>query len=330
MQTFNNRTKIISTINRYCREATPFIFMIDYLGDNGVVYTIEELKQSEVYCSINGKELNKSYKAIATTAKHNLTIKPIPYNIYKKSFNRAVAEIKGGNSYLLNLTFATSIGHDIDLKAIYNSSKAKYKLYYKGEFAFYSPEPFIKIKGDKISSFPMKGTIKSSLPDAENKLLESKKERCEHFTIVDLIRNDLSKVATNVKVERLRYIEKIKTQNDEILQTSSQISGILPKNWRDNFGTTLFKMLPAGSITGAPKDKTVDIISEIETTKRGYYTGVMGYFDGEDIDSSVIIRYIEKGEHNEYYYRSGGGITSQSDIDDEYNEMINKIYVPTI
>ena len=81
----------------------------------------------------------------------------------------------------------------------------------------------------------MKGTIDATLPDAENRLLQNHKETCEHYTIVDLIRNDLNIVATRVQVKRFRYVEKIHTSQGEILQTSSEISGQLPDGWQNTF-----------------------------------------------------------------------------------------------
>ena len=89
----------------------------------------------------------------------------------------------------------------------------------------------------------------------------------------------------------------------------------------------LLKMLPAGSISGAPKDKTVAIIEDVEVIPRNYYTGIAGIFDGKNLDCGVCIRFIEQ-EQNALYFRSGCGITSMSDPLLEYNEMINKIYVP--
>ena len=90
-----------------------------------------------------------------------------------------------------------------------------------------------------------------------------------------------------------------------------------------------FELLPAGSISGAPKQKTVEIIQEAESGPRGFYTGVFGYYDGKALDSGVMIRFIEK-ENDTFYYRSGGGITSKSDLESEYKELIQKIYVPII
>lgn len=111
------------------------------------------------------------------------------------------------------------------------------------------------------------------------------------------------------------------------MQTSSEICGELNNNWQENVGSLLSKLLPAGSISGAPKVKTVEVIQQAEIDKRGYYTGVFGYFDGESLDSAVAIRYIEQTE-NGLRFRSGGGITSQSVLAEEYSEILEKVYVP--
>jgi para-aminobenzoate synthetase component 1 len=175
----------------------------------------------------------------------------------------------------------------------------------------------------------MKGTINSAIPNAEELLLSNKKELYEHNTIVDLIRNDLSLIAKKVKVNTFRYIEKIKKGNQELLQTSTEIQGELPKNWKDNFANLLLKTLPAGSISGAPKKKTLAIIESVELMPRGFYTGIFGVFDGTQIDSAVSIRYIERID-GQLYYKSGGGITHLSTLDEEYQELLEKIYVPII
>jgi para-aminobenzoate synthetase component 1 len=170
----------------------------------------------------------------------------------------------------------------------------------------------------------MKGTIDATLPNAKEILLNNQKEIAEHATIVDLIRNDLSLVAEDVTVTKFRFYEEIKTQTGVIGQISSEITGTLPDNYHAQIGDILFKLLPAGSISGAPKLKTVEIIQQVEQDERGYYTGVAGYFDGENLDSCVLIRYIDANK----IYRSGGGITFQSNLADEYKEMIDKVYVP--
>jgi len=134
-------------------------------------------------------------------------------------------------------------------------------------------------------------------------------------------------VATEVTVTRYRYLEKLITHRSTLLQMSSEIRGRLPEDYRSRLGELFFCMLPAGSITGAPKKKTVEIIREAETYQRGFYTGVMGYFDGDNLDSAVLIRFLEQTEQG-MVYKSGGGITFKSDARSEYEEMKQKVYVP--
>ena len=108
---------------------------------------------------------------------------------------------------------------------------------------------------------------------------------------------------------------------------SSEISGKLKPRLQKKIGSIMKKILPAGSILGAPKPKTLEIILEAENHERGLYTGVCGWFDGENLDSCVMIRFIEK-ENGKLFFKSGGGITHLSNFADEYQEMKNKIYVP--
>jgi para-aminobenzoate synthetase component I len=157
--------------------------------------------------------------------------------------------------------------------------------------------------------------------------MEDEKERAEHLTIVDLIRNDLSMVARTVRVERFRYLETIAAGKGPLYQTSSLISGELDEDYHARLGDIMAMLLPAGSVTGAPKKKTVEIIEAVEEHSRGWYTGVFGIFDGARLDSAVMIRFIEQ-ERGALFYRSGGGITVYSDPRAEYEEMIRKIYVP--
>ena len=95
----------------------------------------------------------------------------------------------------------------------------------------------------------------------------------------------------------------------------------------DHLGEILFRLLPAGSITGAPKYKTIEIIEQAEEYERGFYTGITGYFDGRKLDSAVMIRFIEE-QNGQIFFKSGGGITCKSDLENEYNEMKQKVYVP--
>jgi para-aminobenzoate synthetase component 1 len=173
----------------------------------------------------------------------------------------------------------------------------------------------------------MKGTMDASIPGSFHKLMTDPKEDAEHNTIVDLLRNDLGMVATRVKVSRFKHIEKITTHQGELLQMSSEITGILPDNFQASLGEMLFSMLPAGSICGAPKRKTLQIIQRVENYQRGFYTGIFGYFNGHELDSAVSIRYLEK-QGDQMIFKSGGGITFQSQWEKEYKEMLDKVYVP--
>ena len=173
----------------------------------------------------------------------------------------------------------------------------------------------------------MKGTIDARVLDAERVILEDYKERAEHYTIVDLIRNDLNRVAERVRVPRFRYIDRLGTSNGEILQVSSEVAGDLTGDCFSRLGDIVFGLLPAGSISGAPKPSTLNIIARAEKEPRGYYTGVFGYFDGEGFDSAVMIRFIEQRD-GKFYFRSGGGITINSDREAEYKEVLEKVYLP--
>lgn len=291
-----------------------------------IVLPLNEIDSDEILYSVNGiSNINGNNPECAKEIEFKAS--PVSKERYLTAFNHVQKHIRHGDSFLLNLTMPSKIETNLNLKEIFACSKAKYKLLVKDQFVVFSPEIFIKTIGRKISSFPMKGTMDAALPDAEQKLLNSEKELAEHYTIVDLIRNDLSMVAKNVKVDRFRFIDKLKTNRGGLLQMSSEISGELPENYHEIIGEILIKMLPAGSISGAPKKKTIEIIREAEQYKRGYYTGIFGIFDGENIDSGVMIRYIEQ-KPDGLIYKSGGGITAKSNVDEEYQELIDKIYIP--
>lgn len=141
------------------------------------------------------------------------------------------------------------------------------------------------------------------------------------------MRNDLNRVAGEVEVKRFRYFEEIVTHSGSILQTSSEISGRLPARLVGRYGDILLPLLPAGSITGAPKPATVSLIDSAETSPRGWYTGVFGHFDGRRMVSAVMIRCLQRDTDGRLYFHSGGGITVNSDCTEEYSELLTKIYL---
>lgn len=312
-------------MNKLGQKRQPFLFLIDFEMKKPLVYDLDKLKTKQIFYKFNNKA---NFTEQRNPEKLSFSSSIIDFNTYKKSFNKVKRNISIGNSYLVNLTAQTQIHTNYNLFELFQLSKAKYKLFFKDEFIFFSPETFVQITNNKIFSFPMKGTINADISNAKNIILNDKKEISEHYTIVDLIRNDLNIVAKNVKVDKFRYIDKISTNNKNLLQVSSQISGDLQLNFQNDLGNIIFNLLPAGSISGAPKKKTLDIILNSENYKRGYYTGVAGIFDGKNIDSCVMIRFIEKNKEK-LYYKSGGGITSMSNLKNEYNELIDKIYIPS-
>ena len=317
--------KATQLMNKLGKKRIPFLFIVDFEMQKPVVIPLDKIDPGEILYDVNG--ISNVQVQPVTNKKLVFNSTPVSKNIYCQAFKKVQFHIGRGDSFLLNLTMPAKVETSYNLLDIFYNSKAKYKLWLNKQLVVFSPEIFIKINDGKISSFPMKGTINASLPDAEEKLLSSEKELAEHYTIVDLIRNDLNMVADNVKVTRFRYIDRLKTHKGELLQMSSEINGMLSSNYHDNIGTILLKLLPAGSISGAPKKKTIEIINNSEHYNRGYYTGVLGIFDGTNLDSGVMIRYIEQTPDG-LIYKSGGGITANSNCDEEYQELIDKIYVP--
>lgn len=314
-------------LNSWGGNHTPFFFCIDFELEKPFAVTLDKLSQTEILYFINGIT-----NALPVTKGINPRISkktPISFSEYEVKFNKVLGHLAYGDSFLTNLTIKTEIETKHSLQEIFHASTAKYKLLFENQFLVFSPETFIRISDNKIFSYPMKGTIDASLADAEQKILNDQKEKAEHITIVDLIRNDLSLVSENVHVLKFRYTDKLKTNNKDLLQVSSEITGTLSPGWSARLGDLLVSLLPAGSVSGAPKQKTTEIIVEAEQENRGYYTGVFGYFNGHSLDSGVMIRFIEN-VNNHLYYRSGGGITTQSDAKTEYQEAIDKVYVPVI
>ncbi len=315
-----------SILNTWGQQQVPFLFVVDFELQKPLVWKASEIDPDEVLFKIG--EFQNSNKS-ASGKKIIIEKDAITFQEYQKKFDVVFDQLCYGNSFLTNLTIKTRIHADVSLRDIFFSARAPFKLWYDDQFLVFSPEAFIKIHQGKIFSFPMKGTIEADIENAEEKILSDPKELAEHVTIVDLIRNDLSQVATNVHVSRFRYLDKINTNSKPLLQVSSEIVGDLPLDYKSNLGTILLSLLPAGSVSGAPKDKTLQIIKAAEQELRGYYTGVFGYFDGENLQSAVMIRYIEKNQ-DKYFYRSGGGITTQSEAALEYAEVLNKVYVPVV
>lgn len=306
-------------------QKVPFFFMVDFLVENVLVYVESELKENSILVDFQNFKNTNLYEE----EKKDIHLKSFPESKqeYRKGFDIVQENLKLGNSYLTNYTCKTEIEINLSLEEIFYLSKAKYKVLHKDEFVFFSPETFIEVIDNEIFTHPMKGTIDAAKENAIEVLKNDIKEKAEHYTVVDLLRNDLSMVADEVKVNEFQRIDFLKTNKKNLYAMSSEISGKLKPEFQNKIGSVMKSLLPAGSVLGAPKPKTLEIIQEAENYDRGFYTGVCGWFDGKNLDSCVMIRFIEK-ESGKLYFKSGGGITHLSNFADEYQEMKNKIYVP--
>ena len=281
----------------------------------------------------NQGEIDIDYKDIEW--KH---LEAFESNITKEQFESIVAKakdyIKEGDIFQANLSqrFGADINEDESLflyeilRKINPSPFASYVSFGDYKLISQSPERLVKLNDGKIETRPIAGTRRLRKGNDEENLrlekeLESDEKECaEHVMMVDLERNDIGKVSEfgSVKVDEFMIIERY----SHVMHLVSNIKGILRKD-KDAFDL-LKAMFPGGTITGAPKIRTMEIIEELENTRRAFYTGSIGYisFDG-DMDFNIIIRsFIEK--NNKVYFQVGAGIVYDSVPEREYKETINK------
>ena len=256
---------------------------------------------------------------------------------YLKHVNQLKEEIQQGNIYEVNYCqeyFAENVEFEHPLSAYWKLNgitKAPYSCYFSfEEFMILSgsPESFIHRKGSKITSSPIKGTRKrgeNKQEDArlKNELLNDEKERSENVMIVDLVRNDLSKIAKkkSVKVEELMKIYSFETVHQMISTISCEVENDL------KFSEILRATFPMGSMTGAPKISAMQLIEQHEDFQRGIYSGSIGYISPNgDFDLNVIIRTLVYNQKKKYLSCAvGGAITIQSDAESEYEECQVKV-----
>jgi len=316
--------QIILKMNELGHKRQPFVFLFDFNLQKPLLFEWGESRKYLLWATPGYRNFDQK---MIPDKKLKWKAKPVSYARYREAFELVQKRIHKGDSYLLNLTMPTSVKTNYRLEDLFSVSRSLYKIYLKDQFVCFSPEIFVRIVNGRISSHPMKGTIDAGIPGAADLLRNDRKEQAEHCTIVDLIRNDLSMVATQVKVDRFGYLDKIRSNQPDLLQMSSEISGILQPDYTEHLGDIFATLLPAGSVSGAPKKETIRIIKRAENYDRGYYTGIFGIFDGTNVDSCVLIRFIEK-QQGQFVFKSGGGITHLSSCDKEYEELLKKIYVP--
>jgi len=251
---------------------------------------------------------------------------------YLEAIRKAKEYIRKGDIYQVNLSQRFFMEYNLSPIELYSLLRevnpASFSAYLDfGDFKLLSssPERFLTLRRKLVSTRPMKGTRPRGIDLTEDKrlkeeLLNSKKDKAELIMIVDLERNDLGKVCEygSIKVTRLRNLEKY----SRVFQTTAKVEGILHK---DKDTIDLIKAcFPGGSITGCPKIRAMEIIEELEPTKRAVYTGSLGYlsFSG-DMDLNIVIRTILlKG--NKIFFQVGGGIVSDSEPEKEYQETLDK------
>ncbi len=251
---------------------------------------------------------------------------------YSAKIERIKEYILAGETYQVNFTNKVSVLSDISPDVAFANLLRQQSVAYSAflniaghHILSLSPELFFRIEQGRIITRPMKGTMPRGLDTAEDvqaaiRLQNDEKNRCEHVMIVDLLRNDIGRVCTmgSVHVDDIFSVERYET----LLQMTSTVSGTLRP------GLTyydIFKgMFPSGSITGAPKIRTMQIIRELEETPRGIYTGSIGYMSPDGSSTfNVAIRTLDLNQGHAHM-GVGGGIVADSDPHDEYRECLLK------
>lgn len=322
--------------NKYTAK-TPNIFFSNF----SLVLEFNHQQQKLIVKTTNWELFNKVMNYKLLNKNSDLLIKNISSNFsdlsYKASIDKIKKMISAGDFFQANLTrkFFGKFDKNPNQIDCFNlfcklmkESPANYSSFvnFDGNFIISSsPELFLKSLNNKILSRPIKGSIPRDinlLKDRENKkyLKNSSKEIAENLMIVDLMRNDFSRFCSpkSVIVDKLFNITKYKT----IYHLSSQINGKIDSNL--NVFDAIRNCFPAGSMTGAPKIKVVEILQQFEQMPRGIYSGAIGFIDGfSSMNLAVVIRTLVV-KNDEFEFQVGGGITFDSDPQKELEETYVK------
>jgi para-aminobenzoate synthetase component 1 len=330
-----NEVENLSTIKEDHIQFPDLFFFVPetiiLLDEKGISISSEKFSPREILHQL------QSAKHIETTTNSSVTFQQrFSHDEYIHTINKLKAHILKGDCYEINFCQEFFAGNvSIDPENTYHALSAvspnPFAAYYKLDDKFLlcaSPERYLKKEDQQLISQPIKGTWKrnyeSSAGDESYKqaLYNSKKDRAENVMVVDLVRNDLSKICEegSVKVDELFGIYTF----PQVHQMISTISGTMRDDvhWVDAIKATF----PMGSMTGAPKKKVMELIDQYEKTKRGIYSGAVGYVKPNgDFDFNVVIRSLMYNESNRYLsYQVGGGITFYSDPELEYEECLLK------
>lgn len=311
-------------------------------------FIIEDIKKKKTYIISNGVNkdpcicVNEIEEKILNMKKHISYIDDKSYDIkvnpdfqkeeYKNAIKKMIDYIVEGDIYIANMTQQLKVYSEKQPYSVFKSLRKDnpspfggYMNYGDFKIISASPERFLKMKDSKINTRPIKGTRPRGKNTEEDNRLKmelknSEKDKSELLMIVDLERNDLNKVCEtgSVVVDELFTVEEYAT----VFHLVSDITGKLKKDL--NAADLIKAAFPGGSITGAPKIRAMEVIDELENNKRGIYTGSFGYIslDGS-CDLNIIIRTALYKDNN-YYLGVGGGITCESDLEFEYEEILQK------
>ncbi len=286
------------------------------------------------------KTVDLLHNPLPTTAlKYNTFLKaplPVQSNTTKEEFfsmvSRAMEYIRAGDIFQVVIGQSFSVPFDLSGFALYRSLRrlnpSPFLFYFNfGGFQLVgsSPEILVRVRNRRVTIRPIAGTRKRGANAAEDEklsaeLLNDPKERAEHLMLLDLGRNDVGRVSKigSVKVTESFVIEKY----SHVQHIVSNIEGEL-RDDLDSFDA-LFSGFPAGTVSGAPKIRAMEIIDELESSRRTYYGGCVGYFDGNDnLDTCIALRtaLVKDGK---VHVRSGAGIVADSNPESEHNECIIK------
>jgi para-aminobenzoate synthetase component 1 len=252
----------------------------------------------------------------------------ISFSKYSSAFKKVKKHIEDGDCYQVNLSqrfdaYSSNSPWNI-YKKISSKSQANYAAYFNtlyGQIICQSPEKFIKINNRKLETNPIKGTIKIANSDSAYKLLNSKKNRAENLMIVDLLRNDLHKSCNADSIVVDKFCELLQLQS--LFHLESKITGYL--NNRTHPIDAIKYAFPGGSITGAPKIRSMHISESVEHRRRSIFCGSLVYISNNgNINSNIMIRTL-LAQNSKIYAWAGGGIVLDSDLHSEYDETINKL-----
>ncbi len=301
-----------------------------------------DYRMAKLLSELNFKKMLKLLRQAESSARHgkknNPKIKPrepqsnFTEGGYIRAVKRAKEYIKRGDIYQVNLSQEFNTTTDLEgfeiykrLRKISPSCFSAYLDCCDYQILSSSPESFLRVAGDVVTTRPMKGTrprSKNKLNDKRLKkqLLDSTKDKAELMMIVDLERNDLGRVCDydSVGVSSLRQMEEYNT----VYQTTATVYGRLHKD-KDRIDL-MRACFPGGSITGCPKIRAMEIIEELEPARRSIYTGSLGYFSfSGPADLNILIRTILK-KGDKLYFSTGAGIVADSNPQDEYQETLVK------